>query len=187
MSIPSTKSKRVLDFIELVRSSNIHPAKGAEYLDQDNHLELIEVPLLRNPEYKHLYCWYNSLDYQYKNGGKVIFGWAIWETDRNTLLAQHHAVWQSSNGQYLDVTPTERLVENILFLPDNRAPFDYQGPRAPFNLEQDKNGTAIWVASNGATVGFFSVQVLRLTEIDIAYLGGFHCLEPFNYTAQLTC
>jgi hypothetical protein len=181
MAVPNVNSLRFNDFIKTLKDSDIRPAKGLNYLKQDDQLQSIFVPVIPYPEYQPLYCWFNCLDYQQKNRGKVVFGWAIWHTDRNTLLAQHHAIWQSNNGQYFDVTPNELSVEEILFLPDKRAPFDYKGLRAPFSFEQDKNGTVIWVGSKGATAGFFSVQKLILSEYDLKILGDFGCLKQFNY------
>jgi len=184
MAVPDVDSLRFNDFIKSLRDSDVRPAKGLNYLKQDDQLQSIFVPVIPHLEYQPLYCWFNCLDYQQKNRGKVVFGWAIWHTQRNTLLAQHHAVWQSSKGQYFDITPNELGVEEILFLPDNRAPFDYKGLRAPFSFEQDKNGTAVWVTSEGATVGFFFVQKLILSEIDLKILGDFDCLKQFNYGKQ---
>jgi len=181
MAVPDVNSLRFNNFIKTLKGSDVRPAKGLNYLKQDDQLQNIFVPVIPHPDYHPLYCWFNCFDYQQQNRGKVVFGWAIWHTERNTLLAQHHAVWQSSKGQYFDFTPNELSVEEILFLPDNRAPFDYTGLRAPFNFEQDKNGTAVWVTSEGATVGFFSIQKLILSENDMQILGDFDCLKQFNY------
>jgi hypothetical protein len=41
------------------------------------------------------------------------------------LEAEFHGVWVGPNGQYVDVTPKEPPVSEILFLPDNRR--RYQG------------------------------------------------------------
>ena len=185
MAVPDVSSLRFNDFVKTLKDSDIRPAKGLNYLKQDDHFQNIFVPVVPHPEYQPLYCWFNCLDYQQQNSGKVIFGWAIWHTQRNTLLAQHHAVWQSNKGQYLDITPNELSVEEILFLPDNRVPFDYKGLRAPLSFEQDKNGTAVWVSSEGATIGFFSVQKLILTKNDMHVLGGFDCLKQFNYNSNV--
>ena len=178
---PDVTSSRFKGFIKTLKDSDIRPAKGLAYLEQDDQLQNIFVPVIPHPEYQPLYCWFNCLDYQQNKGGKVIFGWAIWHTERNTLLAQHHAVWQSSKGEYVDITPNELSVEEILFLPDNRVPFDYQGLRAPYSCEQDKNGTAVWVASEGVTVGFFSIQQLILSDSDLQTLASFDCLKQFAY------
>jgi hypothetical protein len=181
MAIPDVNSLRFIDFIKTLRDTEVRPAKGLPYLQQDDQLQNIFVPVAPLPEYQSLYCWFNCLDYQQKNNGNVVFGWAIWHTDRNTLLAQHHAVWQSNKGQYLDITPNELAVEKILFVPDNRAPFDYHGLRAPLSFEQDKKGTSIWVTAEGATFGFFSVQKLILSKNDLQNLSNLDCLKQFNY------
>jgi len=184
MAVPDVSSLRFNDFIKTLKDSAVRPAKGLNYLNQINQLQNTFVPVTPHPGYKPLYCWFNCLDYQQKNRGEVVFGWAIWHTDRNTLLAQHHAVWQSSAGQYFDITPNELSATEILFLPDNRAPFDYQGLRAPFSFEQDKNGTAVWVASDGATVGFFAIETLILTKDDMQTLSEFDCLKQYHYSKK---
>jgi len=184
MAVPDVSSLRFNDFIKTLKNSEVRPAKGLNYLKQGDQFQNIFVPVIPHPEYQPLYCWFNCLDYQQKNNGKVVFGWAIWHTQRNTLLAQHHAVWQSSTGQYFDITPNEMSVEEVLFLPDNRAPFDYKGLRAPYSFEQDKNGISVWVSSEGELAGFFSVQNLILSEHNIQILGDFDCLKPFNYGSK---
>ena len=164
MAVPDVNTSRFNRFIKQLKTCEVRPVKGLSYLEQNDQLKNTYVPVVPQSEYLPLYCWFNCRDYQRKNGGKVIFGWAIWHTERNTLLAQHHAVWQSSQGEYLDVTPNEMLVDEILFLPDNRVPFDYKGLRAPLSFEQDKKGTALWVTNEGLTYGFYFVQTLTLSK-----------------------
>lgn len=58
-----------------------------------------------------------------KNGGNRLLGWSLWEFPGVFVEAEFHAVWESPSGQLLDVTPKDRPVERILFLPDRGATY----------------------------------------------------------------
>ena len=51
-------------------------------------------------------------------GGKVHYGWQLWEWPGVFLEAEFHAVWLSPENELLDITPKHFKVEKILFLPD---------------------------------------------------------------------
>jgi len=51
-------------------------------------------------------------------GGKVHYGWQLWEWSDVLLEAEFHAVWLSPENELLDVTPKPFKVEKILFLTD---------------------------------------------------------------------
>jgi hypothetical protein len=53
-----------------------------------------------------------------KCGGKVLYGWQLWEWSDVLLEAEFHAVWLSPENELMDVTPKPFKVEKILFLPD---------------------------------------------------------------------
>ena len=115
------------NIVEMLLNENVRPAKGMSILKQDNHGTIIKVKHLKNSRFIKNLCWFNSKVYANEHGGEVIFGWALFTID-NEQLAQHHAVWRSENGEYLDVTPNKNCAETV-FLIDNRAPFDYEGYR----------------------------------------------------------
>jgi hypothetical protein len=62
------------------------------------------------------------------DGGVILFGWSIWEWPSVYLEAEHHAVWQSAEGQPpVDLTPSANpSVTRRLFLPDQSAIYDYE-------------------------------------------------------------
>lgn len=159
-------------FIRTLREAEIRPPEGYSCSEQGDHFLLKEIPLLANSDYRPLYCWFNCLHYQRIHGGDVVFGWAIWKTGRNTFLAQHHAVWRSIKGSYLDVTPNEMGDSSILFVPDSRAPFDYDNLLAPLSLEQDKNGVTLWVTHDGRCVGFPAYHQIKLSNENLDVLSG---------------
>lgn len=49
-------------------------------------------------------CYQNVLEQATEHGGRVVTGWSCW-LDKATLYLEYHAVWQSPNGERLDVTP----------------------------------------------------------------------------------
>lgn len=63
-------------------------------------------------------CYFNIEDKVKRDGGKIHYGWAIWQS-HYLCEAEHHAVWEDDNGDFLDITPREGKHETILFVPDN--------------------------------------------------------------------
>ena len=51
-------------------------------------------------------------------GGKVLYGWQLWEWSDVLLEAEFHAVWLSPENELVDVTLKPSHLEKILFLPD---------------------------------------------------------------------
>lgn len=49
------------------------------------------------------------------DGGRRVHGWALWMFG-DLLLADHHSVWEDSNGNLVDVTPPSNGGEEILLL-----------------------------------------------------------------------
>lgn len=52
------------------------------------------------------------------NGGKQVFGWAIFELKKIWLEAEFHVVWETDDGELVDITPREVPIEKIFFLPE---------------------------------------------------------------------
>jgi hypothetical protein len=61
-----------------------------------------------------------------ENGGSVIYGWALLVDSKGLYVAQHHAIWLTHDGNYLDVTPDNKVSTVSWFLPDNRVPNHYK-------------------------------------------------------------
>jgi hypothetical protein len=59
-----------------------------------------------------------------KNGGKIQYGWIIWEDPKIFLEAEFHAVWVNPQGEHIDIMPKIDKEEKILFLPDSKKKFD---------------------------------------------------------------
>lgn len=56
-------------------------------------------------------------------GGKKMLGWQIWKTPL-LVEAEFHAVWESPEGEVIDITPKSLPLEKILFLPDEIAVYE---------------------------------------------------------------
>ena len=61
------------------------------------------------------------------DGGAPVYGWTIWEWPPGLVTAEFHCVWQSPDGELLDITPKPQRETHILFVPDLNyaADFDF--------------------------------------------------------------
>lgn len=61
-------------------------------------------------------------------GGKIVFGWAIWEWPSVYLEAEHHAVYEPPSGPpWKDLTPSQvPEISARLFLADDAATYDFE-------------------------------------------------------------
>jgi hypothetical protein len=70
-------------------------------------------------------CFFNVKAKVEKDGGKIQFGWAIWEWPNVMIEAEFHAIWISPENTPVDITPNAANMQKILFLPDNVREYDY--------------------------------------------------------------
>jgi hypothetical protein len=63
-----------------------------------------------------------------REGGRIQFGWSIWEWPRVYVEAEHHAVYEPPTGPpWMDVTPSALPeIWRRLFLPDNSAVYHFE-------------------------------------------------------------
>jgi len=64
-----------------------------------------------------------------RSGGKIQFGWILWENPGWYLEAEFHGVWVSPGGELTDIMPRRDGATSLLFLPDSRRTF--QGESIP--------------------------------------------------------
>jgi hypothetical protein len=76
------------------------------------------VPVEPTPDANYGDCYNNVRRKVQRDGGAAMHGWCIWEEPRFFIEAEHHAVWESPQGQKVDVTPHDMGEKRILFLPD---------------------------------------------------------------------
>lgn len=63
-------------------------------------------------------CFPNVERMVQEHGGQQINGWAIWQWANILVEAEAHSVWQSLEGELIDITPHDNGETEILFLPD---------------------------------------------------------------------
>lgn len=76
------------------------------------------------------------------DGGSFVNGWAIWQWANIMFEAEAHSVWQSRNGELVDVTPHNRNEHTILFVPDAEVKFEgtmIPNKRAPMTTSSKVN------------------------------------------------
>lgn len=75
-----------------------------------------------------LECFQNVRNKVEKEGGRIVFGWAIWEWPNVYLEAEHHAVYEGpDSGEWLDITPSETSkIFTRVFIEDGSAVYDFE-------------------------------------------------------------
>ena len=68
-------------------------------------------------------CYFNVKEKVKRDGGGIVYGWAIWQSDY-LCEAEHHAVWHDTIGKLIDITPREPHFDAITFVIDSDVPFN---------------------------------------------------------------
>lgn len=73
-----------------------------------------------------LECFHNVKNEINRVGGRIMFGWAIWEWPGIMIEAEHHSVLADNDScTLIDVTPCQIDSPQRCFLQDNSATFDF--------------------------------------------------------------
>ena len=159
-------------FSDLLVELPMNDPQNVNVAPQKEDGKLMSVLKMKGTDYKPLYCWYNCKAHVRKHGGRVIFGWALfYESD--VYQAQHHAIWCSPEGEYLDPTPDSlSSVSEIKFLPDSRVPFNYETRRRPFNYYSLDAEVGVWgLSENGPFEQVMSFASSPIDEEVLRLLG----------------
>jgi hypothetical protein len=71
-------------------------------------------------------CFLNVQKKVVKEGGRIQFGWALWEWPGLYFEAEHHAVYVTpDDSRFVDITPSEFGLTKRLFVPDDAATYDF--------------------------------------------------------------
>jgi hypothetical protein len=71
-------------------------------------------------------CFENVRRKLEKEGGRIQYGWALWEWPQVFIEAEHHAVFDPGGEcSWRDVTPCQQRNRRRLFLPDDSATYDF--------------------------------------------------------------
>jgi len=85
------------------------------------------ITITPTPNALPLECFPNVAKAVSAGGGRIVFGWSIWEWPRVYLEAEHHAVYEDVNGDWFDITPSEfPQISHRLFVADESAVYDFQ-------------------------------------------------------------
>lgn len=71
-------------------------------------------------------CFPNVQQMVQEQGGQQINGWAIWQWANILVEAEAHSVWQSLDGELIDITPHDNGEKQILFLRDDSMVYSEQ-------------------------------------------------------------
>ena len=75
------------------------------------------VPVVHvDPRYKTAQCSVNVCHCVRERGGKAVNGWQIFELRHVTSLS-FHCIWESPDGELIDITPAAQGETEMLFLP----------------------------------------------------------------------
>ena len=116
-------------------------------------------------------CFANVRRKVLQEGGRIQYGWALWEWPGVFIEAEHHSVYEPSAGSaWHDLTPCPRG-SSRLFLPDDSATYDFEsegvrrdnvrlalsdGPLIDAFFKAGKNRTAFYNQLPG--VGMLSIR-----------------------------
>lgn len=150
VQVPQVSDPATQYFIKTLLAQQIRPPSGVSVGSYNAHRQAQLVPTVVT-DYPKDECWFNCVDYAITNGGRPVFGWAIWRVRAQKHVAQHHAVMEI-NGSLIDVTLGGEF-SKILFVPDNNAPYDFINLRHPFNFEVSDRG-CVWFAPGIRSLDF---------------------------------
>lgn len=83
-------------------------------------------------------CFYNVEKRVQSFGGKVQYGWLVWEDPKHLIEAEFHAIWISPTGKAIDITPQIDGEKTVLFIPDLEIKYENKpidNIRIPFTPE----------------------------------------------------
>ena len=98
----------------------ISPTKTDKFVEKlltkiGSEYEPEQVPVIVEPYAKFNNCYLNVDEKVKRDGGKVHYGWAIYQSDI-LCEAERHAVWENEDGDLIDITPREIDFKQIMFV-----------------------------------------------------------------------
>ncbi len=88
----------------------------------DSTTNPVFVDVIPDKDSKYQECFRNVEEHVKKFGGRIEYGWTIWEIPHKFIEAEFHAVI-NKKGKYIDITPKKDGEEKILFLKDSKRKF----------------------------------------------------------------
>lgn len=94
------------------------------------------VPVVDDPHGLFGWCSDGVEEKIKSDGGKIVFGWTIWEWPNVLWTAEFHAIWRSPTDELIDITPKPNLEKQILFVVDRRYSETFNFDQRPGNIRQ---------------------------------------------------
>lgn len=163
-AVPMLPSQRFVEFLSFLMLSKVASPPGISRPIYSDDSKLLEVEVTPLPDFPIGQCWFNCIDHSLNNEGQIVYGWLFWEINQLYYVAQHHAVWRRENGTLIDLTPNAIDAKKVLFMPDDRAPFDLNNLKAAMSLEWKNNDDYDWIARH---VVNFKMEEIRSKEFGI--------------------
>lgn len=117
-----------VDGVETTTPSRITP-KILELCDKIGaKTKPVFVPVVPKPGAIIDECFENVKQLVDREGGELVLGWTIWEFPFVMLEAELHAVCLDDKKRLRDITPKSQRENQILFLPDPNATWDFDSP-----------------------------------------------------------
>lgn len=70
-------------------------------------------------------CFQNVKNHIAQNGGRIAFGWKVQTWPTIYMEAECHAVWETPEDGFIDITPTQDHENKVLFIQDDFAVYDF--------------------------------------------------------------
>jgi hypothetical protein len=110
--VPSEITDQILEFAHKMVSPTAQP----QFVD-----------VTPEPDCEPLECFANVQSKVENEGGRIQFGWSVWQWGDVYLEAEHHAVYVApDSSEFIDITPCDSGTTERLFIPDDSATFDFQ-------------------------------------------------------------
>jgi len=181
--------------------TQLHPIIPALMDKLGLHDDPVIVKVRLEPGAKPLECFPNVIAKIEHDDGKIVYGWAIWNTGY-MIEAEFHAVWESPTGELLDITPRENHVfSEIAFIKDqtrvfegkqvNNCRINISGNRLVDDLIELLN-TIFILENKGSNATSFTS--LKLTDPEIraynflkGYISAIQTMLALNNTTKSPC
>jgi hypothetical protein len=85
----------------------------------------VYVPVRAARDSKRGECFFNVPAKVQSHGGRIQFGWVIWEWPHVLVEAEYHSIWISPKDEQINITPQPKNIRRILFLPASTWAYDY--------------------------------------------------------------
>ena len=109
--------------------------------------QLTETPLhldYTDYGYEAAWCHLSAKHRAIVFGGRRVHGWALWKFGPD-LVADHHSVWETEEGNLVDVTPPSNGGTEILFVRDDTARIEQDANSIQLFTQRTANAKVHWL------------------------------------------